>query len=181
MMNDANYAYLEECGLSRLSQAESLPSVMHDDYNRWLAHLRADIAINVGFPSPTEPNPVTRSIALLEKHRKKPQSAAEILSNQNVFRAQDMHNRLCALVPRVRYWPADERELFGMEPDDNKLPHEGASLYELEQQFARISNAIDKAKEMPPHERTVFIFSRRLEKLEARVKHLEEQQGKAIA
>jgi hypothetical protein len=180
-MNEANYAYLEECGLSRLSQAESLPSVMHDDYNRWLAHLRADIAINVGFPSPTEPHPVSRSISLWEKHRKKPRTAAEILADQDTFRAQDTGNRLCELVPRVRYWEADERELFGMEPDDNKLPREGASLYELEQQLARILNAIYKAKEMPPHERTVFIFSRRLEKLEARVKHLEEQQGKAIA
>jgi hypothetical protein len=172
---------IAEFGLARLEQCEALPSQFHENYSRWIAHMRADVAINAEWPGPTEPYPIPRAIAVYEKHHKAPRSAAEILADQNVFRRQDMHNRLCAIVPRVSYWGADERELFGMEPDDNKLPREGASLYEIEQQLARIQNALERAKEMPPHERSVFIFSRRLEKLEVRVKSLEEQQGKAIA
>jgi hypothetical protein len=167
---------LVEFGLARLAQCAALPSQFHDDYARWIAHMEADVAINAEWPGPTEPYPIT--IAVYEKHHKaRPDQPRKYWQT----RTSSVRNRLCALVPRIRYWPDDERELFGMEPDDNKLPREVGTLYEYEQQLARILNALERAKEMRPHERSVFIFSRRLEKLEARVKHLEEQQGKAIA
>lgn len=174
---------LEEFGLARLREATTIPTVLHHNYYLWAADLQDDIPAELGIrlPGPNEPRPIERALAIWEKHRTRSRTEPEEQADRDLMWARVARNDICKVMPRLKgmYWSEDERDLFGLWRDDLEIPPEpatGKERYEIEQQYARIMGAFEKAKEIPYFERVNLILTRRIERLEARVAKLETEQ-----
>lgn len=165
---------------------EFLSSRQEDLYTRLTALLWTMVpgAGEVAFPPSHAPYAVRSAIAVMERERERRSHMGEASRKATsdalaVERARQIHSQLCAIHPRIKYWTADEAEVFDLLPSDLKLPpgpESANDAYEIGQQYGRIMAALDKTKEMSPAERRMAILERKVARLVARVAALEARQ-----
>lgn len=172
---------LADFGLSRHAEAETIPAVLHQNFYLWVNDLQEDIPpeLEIRFPGPNEPRPIARAQALWEKHRVRPRTVAEEEADRDLTWARIARNDICKIMPQLRgrYWSDDELDLFGLSKEDLVIPLEptsGKDRHEIDQQYARIMNAFEKAKQTPHAERAILILTRRVDRLEAKLKEMQQ-------